>query len=101
MRETISIIFVLLGAFMFFASVVGLFRFKYVLNRLNATGLADTTGIGFIIFGIIIYGVEFYLAIKLILVLGFFWITTPIAVHMIGQVEILTNPNHKERSKEK
>lgn len=86
---------------MFFASIVGLFRFKYVLNRINATGLADTTGIGFVVMGLLIYGVDFFLGLKLILVLLFFWLTTPIAIHMIGQVEVLTNENYEERSKEK
>lgn len=100
MRENISIFFMVLGGFMFFASVVGLYRFKYVLNRLNATGIADTTGIGFIILGILIQGVDFFMGLKMLLVLAFFWLTTPIAIHMIGQVEILTNKDYKERSLE-
>jgi multicomponent Na+:H+ antiporter subunit G len=36
-----------------------------------------------------------------ILIIVFFWLTSPIATHMIAKVELLTNKDAEERMREK
>lgn len=100
LRVLLGLIFVILGGIMFFISIFSMYRFKYVLTRLTGIGLADTSGLALVIFGLIVSGVNFFTGFKLILILVFFWATSPIVTHMIARVEILTNPKYLERIKE-
>ena len=44
----------LLAAFLFITEVIGLFRFRYVLDRIHAAALGDTMGIALVVLGVII-----------------------------------------------
>lgn len=101
MREVIAAIFIILGITVFLLSMLGIFRFKYVLNRIHAAALGDTLGLGSIVVGLMILGADFFAGAKLFLIILFFWLSGPIATHSIAKVEILTNKNYEERVREK
>ncbi|WMI80212.1 cation:proton antiporter [Anaerotignum sp. MB30-C6] len=101
MREVIAAIFMIAGLVIFLVSILGIFRFKYVLNRMHAAALGDTLGLGFVIIGLIILGINVFASLKLFLIILFFWMSGPIATHSIAKVEILTNKNFEERVREK
>lgn len=101
MREVIAAIFIIMGIIVFLLSMFGVFRFKYVLNRIHAAALGDTLGLGSIVVGLMILGVDFFAGAKLFLIILFFWLSAPIATHSIAKVEILTNKNYEERVHEK
>lgn len=44
-------VFLLCGLGIFLIEMIGVFRFKYVLNRMHAAAMGDTLGIGFALAG--------------------------------------------------
>ena len=73
------------------SGVVGVFRFKYALNRLHAAAILDTVGILLMLLGVIVAtGVNFTSA-KILVVIAFLWLTSPVSGHLIGRMEITIN----------
>ena len=101
MREILAGCFIVMGILTFCISVFGVYRFKYVLNRMHAAALGDTLGLGMIIIGLMILAVDFFHVAKYLLIIIFFWLSSPIATHMIANVERLTNEHYEERVKVK
>lgn len=99
--DIIGIACIWAGLFVFMMSVFGIYRLKYVLNRLHAAALSDTLGMGLIVLGLMFLTADLFPVLKLLLVIIFLWISAPIATHMIGRIEFLTNKNHEERIKDK
>ena len=100
-REVIAAICIIIGLLVFFCSVLGIYRFKYVMNRMHAAALGDTMGIFFVMAGLLILGQDIFHMAKYVLIILFFWLSSPIATHMIAKVELLTNKNCEERMKER
>lgn len=97
MREVIAIIFMIAGILVFMIALLGIYRLKYVMNRMHAAALGDTLGLGLIALGLMMMGQDVFHIGKYILVILFFWMSSPIASHMIGKVEMLTNKDYDER----
>lgn len=95
----IGLAFLIFGVFVFFSAVLGLYRFDYVLNRMHAAAVGDALGIFCILIGVILLHMPALSALKGVLVLVFLWITSPVASHLIAQVETATNPNLKSECK--
>ena len=93
MREIIAGIFICMGTIVFALSLLGIYRLKYVMNRMHAAAM----GLGLVVIGLIILGHDVFHIAKYILVILFFWMSSPIASHMIGKVEMLTNKDYDER----
>ena len=53
-RFIVGAVFLLLGLLSFLIEVIGVFRFKYVLNRMHAAAIGDTLGIGCSMLGLMI-----------------------------------------------
>ena len=45
-RLALGIIFLLIGMFLFGIQILALFKFRYVLDRMQAAAMGDTLGIG-------------------------------------------------------
>ena len=97
MREVFAIIFIVAGVLVFVIALLGIYRLKYVMNRMHAAAMGDTMGLGLVVIGLIILGHDVFHIAKYILVILFFWMSSPIASHMIGKVEMLTNKDYDER----
>lgn len=83
----------LCGLFILIVGVIGVYRFQYVLNRMHAAAMNDTLGILCMMLGLIVAeGVDF-VSLKLLLVIVFLWISSPVSSHLIGRLEITTNEN--------
>ena len=97
-RIAVASFFLLCGAFVFAVSVAGLFKFDNTLDRIHASALSDTMGIFCTITGLIILNNSFFASVKLSLIVIFIWLTSPVASHLIGKIEILTwGENYKNR----
>ena len=81
----------LLAAFLFITEVIGLFRFRYVLDRMHAAALGDTMGILMIMAGLAVASGINLLSLKLLLIVFLFWTASPVASHLIGRLELTTN----------
>ena len=100
-REIIAAICIIIGLFVFLCATFGVFRFKYVLNKMHAAALGDTMGLFFIVLGLIILSSNVFIIAKFILIILFFWLTSPIATHMIAKIDLMTNKDAAERMKDK
>jgi len=86
-----SLVCTLAGLFCMISGVLGVYRFKYALSRIHAAALFDTVGIFLMLLGVIV-GQGFTLASgKMIVVILFLWITSPVASHLIGRMEVTIN----------
>ena len=90
-RLVIGTIFLALGLMVFFIEIIGIYKMKYVLNRLHSAAMGDTMGIFLCIAGLCFYsGINFTTA-KLLFALIVFWISSPVASHMTALLESYTN----------
>ena len=91
LRLVICIIILFAGLFIFISAAVGVNRFKKPLNRLHAAALGDTLGLMLILLSLVIWRGWSFVSLKLIVVLVFFWLASPVSGHIIAQMEATTN----------
>ncbi len=90
-RLAVSAAFLLAGLLVFVSAAVGVNKFKRALNRMHAAALGDTLGILFMILGLAIWKGLGFASFKLLLVVLFFWLASPVAGHMISRLEVMTD----------
>lgn len=83
----------ILGILTFVVQVLGVFKFKYVLNRMQAAALGDTLGIGISLIGLMVFSGLNFTTLKLGLVVVFLWCSSPVSSHLISRLEAVTNPH--------
>lgn len=88
--------FLLIGLGVFVVELVGVFKFKYVLNRMHAAAIGDTLGLGISLLGLIILSGFNFLSLKLALIIVFLWLASPVSSHLISQLEVTTNEHLEE-----
>lgn len=81
----------LCGLVTFITEIIGVFRFRYVLNRMHAAAIGDTLGIGFALLGLIVISGFNFTSLKLFLVIVFLWFSSPVSSHLIARLEVSTN----------
>ena len=84
------------GVFSMIMAVVGLFRFKFVLNRMHTAATADTFGLLLTMIGLIIWKGIGFEALKMLIIIVFFWISGPVSSHLIARMEVSTNDKLEE-----
>lgn len=96
-RAVIASVFLIAAAVIFVLSVVGVFRFRYVLNRLHASAIADTLGTLLCVIGLIVLRGFSFASAKLILVVIALWITGPVCTNRIAAAEIDCDDEYKKQ----
>ena len=81
---------IVFGLFVLFTAVYGNYRFHFVLNRMQSASLGDTLGILFTLAGAVVLSGFTVFSLKMLLVLVFFWITSPVASHLLVHMEVST-----------
>ena len=78
---------------MFIISVIGVYKFKYALNRMHAAAIVDSVGILLTsLSAIVAYGVS-WASVKIIVIIIFIWLTSPVAAHLVSRIEVSTAPD--------
>lgn len=90
-RFIIGAIFMICGLVIFAIEMIGVFRFKYVLNRMHAAAMGDTLGIGFSLVGLILMSGLNFTSLKLFCVIVFLWFSSPASSHLIARLEVTTD----------
>lgn len=80
----------LFGLFVFFSAVLGLYRFGDALSRMHAAAVGDALGIFCILIGLIFLHGWTLSAAKTLLIFLFLWMTSPVASHLIAEMEVST-----------
>ena len=83
----------LTGLGIFALQIFGVFKFKYVLNRMHAAAMGDTLGLGVSLTGLILLSGWNFTSLKMALVIVFLWLASPVSSHLISRLEVVTNEN--------
>ena len=84
-------VFLTAGLLACIVGVIGVFKFRYAANRMHAAAINDTLGISLCMIGLAILAPDIASALKMLLVVVFFWISAPVASHLLCRLEIETN----------
>ena len=84
-------ILLLIGVATFLLQLFGVFKFKYVLNRMHAAAMGDTLGIGASLAGLILLSGWNVTSFKMALIIVFLWMAAPVSSHLISRLEVVTN----------
>lgn len=90
---------IVLGLIIFFVEISGVFRFKYVLNRMHAAAMGDTLGLSACIAGLMLMNGWNFTTVKLLCVIVFLWLASPVSSHLIAKLEVTTSPDTAEYEK--
>lgn len=86
----------LAGMGIFLMQLFGVFKFKYVLNRMHAAAMGDTLGIGVSLTGLILLSGFNFTSLKMALIIVFLWLASPVSSHLISRLEVVTNEHLEE-----
>lgn len=89
-------ILLMCGLVIFLIEMYGVFRFKYVLNRMHAAALGDTMGIASSLLGLMILSGFRFSTVKMAMVIIFLWLTSPVSSHLLSKLEASTSENLEE-----
>lgn len=89
-------VLLLCGLGIFLVEMIGVYRFKYVLNRMHAAAMGDTLGIGFSLAGLIVMSGFSFTSLKLLMVVIFLWFSSPVSSHLIARLEVTTDEEPKK-----
>lgn len=92
--EILAVVLIGLGLACCVIAMVGVYRFDYVLTRIHAAAIIDTLGTLLIFLGMILLRGLGWASAKIVLILIFQWVTSPVSTHHISKAEILTNPDY-------
>lgn len=90
----------LCGLAIFLIEMIGVYRFRYVLNRMHAAAMGDTLGIGFGLLGLMVMSGFHFTSLKLLLVILFLWFSSPVSSHLIAWLEVETDEEKEEHYRE-
>ncbi len=77
-------------------SVAGVFKFKFVLNRMHAAAICDSFALLVAMIGIAVaYGLSFA-TVKVFLIVVLIWIASPVSGHLIARLEVTTDKHITE-----
>lgn len=96
LRFAVGAAFLLAGLVIFVIEMIGVFKLKYVLNRMHAAAMGDTLGISASLLGLIIMNGLNMLSLKIFLIILFLWISSPVSSHLLAQLEVRTNEDKEE-----
>lgn len=86
----------IIGLGIFVIQLIGVFKFKYVLNRMHAAAMGDTLGLGISLLGLIILSGFNFTSLKMALIIVFLWLASPVSSHLIARLEVTTNEHLDE-----
>ena len=96
LRFVLAAFFITSGLILFGVATMGLYRLKYVLNRIHASAKCDTLAGVLILIGVCIISGFTFTTLKIIVIGIFIWLTNPVSIFMISRAEVNTNPQIKE-----
>ena len=95
-RFVAGVVLLLLGLAIFMLQIFGVYKFKYVLNRMHAAAMGDTLGLGVSLTGLILLSGFNFNSLKMALVVVFLWLASPVSSHLISRLEVVTNEQLEE-----
>lgn len=85
MTEFVCALLLLLGSLLMLLAGIGLMRMPDLFTRMQAATKAATLGIGLTLLAVVIYYNDLAITARAMLVIGFVFLTAPVAAHMIAR----------------
>ena len=98
MGEWIGNSLMIVGALFMLLAAVGILRMPDLFMRMQASTKAATLGISCIVVALAVHFGEFEVTIRALAVVVFFFLTAPVAAHMIGRAAYFTGVPLSERT---
>lgn len=95
-RFCLTAVLVLSGLAFCCIGVYGVYRFKYAANRMHAAAIGDTLGISLCMLGLAISAPDLFSGLKIVLVIVFWWLSSPVSSHLLCRLEIFTDEQRDE-----
>jgi len=86
--DYLSAALLLLGSLFVVIGGIGVLRMPDVFTRMHAAGLTDTMGSFFILTGLMLQAGISGVTLRLIMILGFLWFTSPVATHALAKAAL-------------
>lgn len=90
-RFIIGLIFIVAGLVVFAIQLIGVFKYKYALNRMHAAAMGDTLGITLSMIGVMLFFGLSFTTLKLGLIVLFLWCSSPVSSHLIASLQVETD----------
>ena len=98
-RYGIAAALMLLGVAAGAVSILGVFRFRFVMNRMHCAAILDTLSMAGIFGGLMVAKASLAFTPKLLAALVVLWVGSPIASHLVAKMEIATDETAAEHIK--
>lgn len=85
LREILVTILLVGGSFFFVVGTLGLLRMPDALCRIHATTKCDTLGGGLVLLALALRSSSVPIALRVLLILCFLWLTNPVGSHLIAR----------------
>ena len=95
-RFGVSAFLMFFGLAVLFTATFGIFRFKYILNRIHVAAKCDTAGMMLCLGSLMVMNGFDMTSLRLLMLIVFIWIANPVAGHLIAYLEVATNPRIEE-----
>ncbi len=96
LRFGVIALFLIASLGMAVISVAGVFKFKFVLNRMHAAAICDSFALLLAMLGVAVaYGFSFA-TVKVLLIVLLVWVASPVSGHLIGRLEVTTDKHLSE-----
>lgn len=88
-QDIISSVLMIIGALFMLIAAIGLVRMPDLFLRMSASTKAATLGAGCILIATAVHFGELEILIRMLLIIGFIFLTAPVSAHMIGRAGYL------------
>lgn len=79
---------ILAGSFFIVAGALGLVRMPDLFTRMHAASVIDTTGVGFLVLGMMLQAGLSLVTLKLLFILALFFFAGPVVTHALSQAAL-------------
>lgn len=86
--DLVSWVLLLAGSLFVVVGALGVIRMPDLFTRLHAAGLTDTMGAGLILTGLLFQVGWSLVTLKLLLVLGFLWFSSPVSTYALARAAL-------------
>lgn len=90
-RYILAAVLILCGIGAAAISILGVFRFHFVMNRMHCAAIIDTVAMAGILGGLMVASGNMQYIPKLFAALVVLWVSSPVASHLVGKMEISTD----------
>lgn len=85
MKENAIAVLLLIGSAVMLLGSIGIVRMPDLLSRMQASTKSMTLGVVCLLVAVVIYFNEVGVGVRAMLVIAFYFLTSPVAAHMIGR----------------